>query len=220
MAQFAMIQLGMQLYPSIPNRLITADLVMLSSSAGFPIARTGGFLVGHTAVLVIESKLNERLNCQPFRLIAAETDKPIRYLVNTSHHGDHSYGNFYVPEEIKARDTEIFVSEVGSLTIDLRGITVSIQDFGFAYAGGILFVSVPNANVLWTGNSIILQGPALPWLLDGHLLETRDTLRVAFDSFDADKKVKSGRGPVNDIASLKCGVDYLTAMGEEVRAVF
>ncbi len=162
MAQFAMIQLGMQLYPSIPNRLITADLAMLRFSVGFPIARTGGFLVGHTAVLVIESKLNERLNCQPFRLIAAETDKPIRYLVNTSHHGDHSYGNFYVPEEIKARDTEIFVSEVGSLTIDLRGITVSIQDFGFAYAGGILFVSVPNANVLWTGNSIIAQAPALP----------------------------------------------------------
>lgn len=224
------------------------------AAAGYPIATTGGFVVGENAVLVIESMLNERLNTQLFDLIAAETDKPIRYLVNTSHHGDHSYGNFYVPEEIsiiqhantaafiddhieadkafmiqnfgtgrgieeiEATEADILISEGGSLTIDLGGMTVNIQDFGFAQTGGDLFVSVPDANVLWTGNPIVAQAPALPWLLDGHLLETRDTLQTVFETFDADTKVVPGHGPVTDIASLKWGVDYLTAVEIEVQA--
>lgn len=223
------------------------------AAAGFPIATTGGFVVGENGVLVIESMLNERLNSQLFDLIAAETDKPVRYLVNTSHHGDHSYGNFYVPEdiniiqhantaafidshieadksfmiqnfgsgrgieEIQATDADILIGEGGSLIIDLGGTTVDIQDFGFAQTGGDLFVSVPDANVLWTGNPVVAQAPALPWLLDGHLLETRDTLKAVFETFDSDTKIVPGHGPVTDIASLQWGVDYLTAVEVEVK---
>jgi len=224
------------------------------AAAGFPVATTGGFIVGNNAVLVVESMLNKRLNTQLFDLIAAETDKPVRYLVNTSHHGDHSYGNFYISEdidiiqhantaayiddhieadkafmiqnfgkgrgieEIEAADADVLIGDGGSLTIDLGGMTVNIQDFGFAQTGGDLFVSVPDANVLWTGNSIVAQAPALPWLLDGHLLETRDTLQTVFEAFDAETKVVPGHGPVTDIASLKWGIDYLTAIEVEVKA--
>lgn len=224
------------------------------AAAGYPIATTGGFIVGENGVLVIESMLNERLNGQLFNLIAAETDKPVRYLVNTSHHGDHSYGNFYVPEEvniiqhantaafiathieadkafmiqnfgagrgieeIEATDADILVAEGSTLTIDLGGVTVDIRDFGFAQTGGDLFISVPDANVLWTGNAIVAQAPALPWLLDGHLLDTRDTLQAVYDAFDADTRVVPGHGPVTDIASVKWGVDYLTAVETEVKA--
>jgi cyclase len=70
------------------------------AAAGYPIATSGGFVIGETGVLVIESMLNERLNTQLFDLIAAETDQPVRYLVNTSYHGDHSYANQYLPESI------------------------------------------------------------------------------------------------------------------------
>ncbi|WP_306258663.1 MBL fold metallo-hydrolase [Pararhizobium sp. IMCC21322] len=224
------------------------------AAGGYPIATTGGFIVGGNGVLVIESMLNERLNRQLFDLIAAETDKPVRYLVNTSHHGDHSYGNFYVPEdvdiiqhvntsafiadhfeadtafmiqnfgagrgieEVEATAADILVGDGSSLAIDLGGVVVDIRDFGFAQTGGDLFVSVPDANVVWTGNAIVAQAPALPWLLDGHLLETRDTLQAVYEAFDADTKVVPGHGPVTDIASIKWGVDYLTAVETEVKA--
>jgi len=67
---------------------------------GLPIATSGGFVIGENGVLVVESMLNKRLNEQLLALIAKETDKPIRYLVNTSFHGDHSYGNYYIPEDV------------------------------------------------------------------------------------------------------------------------
>ena len=224
------------------------------AAAGYPIATTGGFVIGENGVLVIESMLNERLNTQLFDLIEAETDKPVRYLVNTSYHGDHAYGNQYVPdsvviiqhanaaayidaylepdkafmiqnfgegrgiEEVVATDADILVGVGGSLSVDLGGVSVDIRDFGFAQTGGDLFVSVSSANVLWTGNPIVAQAPAVPWLLDGHLIETRDTLRAVYNAFNAETQVIPGHGPVTDIAAIKWGVDYLTAIETEVAA--
>lgn len=224
------------------------------AAQGYPIATTGGFVVGAEAVLVVESMLNERLNQQLFDLIAAETDLPVRYLVNTSFHGDHSYGNFYVPEEIDiiqhantaayiashleadkafmiqnfgtgrgieevgVTAADILVDEGGSMTVDLGGLSVDIRDYGFAQTGGDLFVSVPQANVLWTGNAVVAQKPALPWLLDGHLIATLDTLQAVYDDFDAETKVVPGHGPVTDISAIKWNIDYLTAVRDGVQA--
>jgi glyoxylase-like metal-dependent hydrolase (beta-lactamase superfamily II) len=223
------------------------------AAQGFPVATAGGFVVGDNGVLVVESMLNERLNAQLFDLIAAETDKPVRYLVNTSFHGDHSYGNYYVPEsidiiqhansaayirshfaadaafmiqnfgqgrgieEIKPTAADILVNSGASLTIDLGGKTVEIRDFGFAQTGGDLFVSVPQDNVLWTGNAIVAQQPALPWLLDGHLVETRDTLQKVYDAFNADTKVVPGHGPVTSRDAIKWNIDYLSAVEKGVQ---
>jgi len=95
---------------------------------------------------------------------------------------------------------------------------VDIKDFGFAQTGGDLFVSVPDANVLWTGNAIVAQAPALPWLLDGNLIATRNTMQAVYDAFDADTKVVPGHGPVTDISAIKWAVDYLTEVETQVAA--
>jgi cyclase len=65
---------------------------------GIPAATSGGFVIGDGSVLVIESMLNRRLANQMLALIREKTKKPIRYVVNTSHHGDHSYGNQFFPK--------------------------------------------------------------------------------------------------------------------------
>ena len=67
---------------------------------GYPIATTAGFVIGDDAVLMIESVLNERLQTQMMDLVRAQTDLPIRYVVNTSYHGDHQYGNQYLPDGV------------------------------------------------------------------------------------------------------------------------
>jgi len=224
------------------------------ASNGLPIATSAGFVIGTDGVLVIESMLNERLEIQLLDLVKAQTDLPVRYVVNTSHHGDHSYGNQYLPaetviiqhevtaayiaeniesdkafmiqnfgqgrgiEEINATDADILVGTGGNLSVDLGGVTVDIRDFGFAQTGGDLFISVPAANVLWTGNAIVAQAPALPWLLDGHLVETRDTLQRVRDAFGADTRIVPGHGPVTDVAAIQWGIDYLTAVEREVGA--
>ncbi len=62
------------------------------------VATTGGFIVGDDGVLLIETMLNENLYGQMTALVREVTDKPIRWAVNTSYHGDHSYGNYLLPD--------------------------------------------------------------------------------------------------------------------------
>ena len=63
------------------------------------VATTAGFVVGERGVLVIESMLNGDLASQLIGLVRQVTTKPIRFLVNTSDHGDHAYGNYVFPEK-------------------------------------------------------------------------------------------------------------------------
>ena len=51
-----------------------------------------GFLVGSDAVLVVDSEFKE-LVPGILQQIQSVSDKPIKYLVNTHHHGDHTGGN-------------------------------------------------------------------------------------------------------------------------------
>jgi cyclase len=88
-------------------------------------------------------------------------------------------------KEIMATPADILVGAGDSLTIDLGSVTVDNCDYDFVQTGADLFVSVPSANMLWTGNPVITEAPALPWLLDAHLIETSDTLRAVLADFDA-----------------------------------
>lgn len=67
------------------------------SKAGVPLATSGGFVVGDNGVLLVESMINRQLFCQMIALVRAETEKPITHVINTSSHGDHSFGNAFLP---------------------------------------------------------------------------------------------------------------------------
>jgi len=82
--------LGFAYYPSDAKEL---------EKQGKPVATSGGFIAGEKGVLVIDTMLNERLNKQVQKIVKQKSGKPIVYAVNTSSHGDHSYGNMYLPEE-------------------------------------------------------------------------------------------------------------------------
>jgi cyclase len=62
------------------------------------VATTAGFIIGERGVLVVEAMLNGDLASQLIGLVRRETSKPIRFLVNTSYHGDHAYGNYLFPD--------------------------------------------------------------------------------------------------------------------------
>ncbi len=68
---------------------------------GYPVATSGGFVVGDKGVLVIESMVNKRLADQVMGFVKKVTKKPILYVVNTSYHGDHAYGNYVFPKSAK-----------------------------------------------------------------------------------------------------------------------
>src|SRR6202035_2237629 len=53
-----------------------------------------GFLVGDTGVTCIDACATERRTLAYLDTIAEVSDQPVRTLVNTHHHGDHTHGNF------------------------------------------------------------------------------------------------------------------------------
>lgn len=197
--------------------------------------------------------LNKRLNQQVQDIIKEKVGKPIQYAVNTSAHGDHSYGNMYLPEntvviqhsnaqkyvstnfkadtefmmqnfgkgrgieEIIPDTGDILVEKDGEIKIDLGGKFVDIIDFGFAQTGGDLFIWEAESKVLWTGNAIVALKPALPWLLDGHLVETLATLKKVYDFLPSDARVVPGHDSVIGREDIKWHIDYLSTVKKEVQ---
>ena len=56
-----------------------------------------GFLTGNDSVSVVDTCFTEARTRAFLRAIRGVTDLPIRTLVNTHHHGDHTHGNYLLP---------------------------------------------------------------------------------------------------------------------------
>ncbi len=222
------------------------------SPAGIPLATSGGFVIGDNGVLLVESMINRQLFCQLVGLVRAETDKPITHVINTSSHGDHSFGNAFLPPEVHivqhqrtaeyiaghfqediafmkmnfgadqgldelhpvAADT--LVSDSSPYSVDLGGIEVTARYYGFGQTGGDLFVHVPAAKVVWTGNPLVAAKPAVPWLLAGHAAEVERTLSQVRASLPAGTIVIPGHDHPTDGHGFDFAVSYLSTLLSEV----
>lgn len=223
------------------------------NAKGGAAATSGGLIAGTKGVLMIETMINKRLNRQAQDLNKKLTGKPVIFAVNTSAHGDHSFGNMYLPastrivqhvnarnyiakhleddkafmvkyfgtgrgiEAIKAREADILVGPMSRISLDLGGKTVEIMDFGFAQTGGDLWVWEPQSKIMWAGNPIIAAKPALPWLLDGHLVATLETLKRVYEFLPADARIIPGHGRAIGREDIKWHIDYLTAVRNGVQ---
>ncbi len=54
-------------------------------------------LIGDTSAIVIDTGLSDEIGAMLARHYAKLTDKPIKYVINTHHHGDHTLGNAAFP---------------------------------------------------------------------------------------------------------------------------
>lgn len=221
--------------------------------AGVPLATSGGFVIGDDGVLLVESMINRQLFCQAIALVQAQTDRPIRYVVNTSSHGDHTFGNAFLPDDVAvvqhARTADFiaanFAEDVAFMTanfgedqgldeitpvpadirvdddgwsVDLGGKTVEARYYGFAQTPGDLFVWVPDAKVLWTGNAFVSEEPAIPWLLAGQGEAAEVTLHAVQDSLPTGAIVVPGHGRPLAPTGMDFYLGYLGAMLAGVRA--
>jgi len=56
-----------------------------------------GFLVGSAGVVSVDTCSTQARTAAYLDVIASITDQPVRTLVNTHHHGDHTFGNYLLP---------------------------------------------------------------------------------------------------------------------------
>jgi cyclase len=219
--------------------------------AGKPLATSGGFVIGEDGVLLVESMINRQLFCQVIGLVREQTQKPVKYVVNTSSHGDHSYGNTFLPEgvhvvqhkgtvdyiaqhfaddiafmttnfgadqgldEIKPVTADIVVGDEG-WSVDLGGMSVETRYYGFGQTEGDLFVRVPSAKVLWTGNALLAEKPGIPWLLAGHAEDVGTTLAAVKAASPEDTIVVPGHGRAVSIDGFDFSISYLSTLVSEV----
>ncbi len=67
--------------------------------AGIPVATSSGFVVGDRAALIVDTGINARVFGQISDAVQTEAPGRMLFAVNTSYHGDHSYGNVLLPED-------------------------------------------------------------------------------------------------------------------------
>lgn len=151
-------------------------------------------------------------------MIATITDQPVKYVINTHFHGDHSGGNeqaqadgalVVASENARIKFIENNQSGAPDITLDehaflhLGGKVVEIFRFGRAHTDGDVVVYFPEHRVLAAGD-MFTYGSDVPQLIDysggGSARAWSQTLdevlRLDFDT------VVPGHGPVTNKASL------------------
>ncbi|WP_019819652.1 MBL fold metallo-hydrolase [Saccharomonospora saliphila] len=226
--------------------MIAADLVPLSSGVYAYVQPDGGWclnnagvVVGAHGVVLVDTAASERRARRLRDTVAATTDAPVRTVVNTHFHGDHTFGNcvFADRAEIVAHERarvemqraglgmQMLWPEVdwGEITLALPTVTytesmrlhtaeteVELFHPGPAHTTNDTVVWLPAHSVLFAGD--VLMNGATPFCLMGSVtgsLRTIDRLRAL-----KPRTVVPGHGPVGGPEILDANESYLLWLRE------
>jgi len=109
-----------------------------SSPAGNAFGANVGVVIGHDAVLVVDTLISAKTARRLLGQIRALTDKPIKYVVNTHDHLDHAWGNCVFAAQgaviiahensrldaHRSKETLSHAAQFGLTAADLEGTTI------------------------------------------------------------------------------------------------
>jgi cyclase len=197
-----------------------------------------GFLVGPQGVISIDSCSTQRRTQAYIDAIAAVTPAPVRTVVNTHHHGDHTFGNSMFPAAAiighQNTRTEAIASgpprdlpfwdcpDWGDLTLDPPFVTFTDQITLHAgdlraqvsYVGTAAHTTndsiiwIPERSVLFCGDLVFNGGT--PFLLMGSVAGAIEVLENVVRPLGA-RTIVPGHGPVfEDQGPIDATLDYLS----------
>ncbi len=195
-----------------------------------------GFLVGRDGVTAIDTCATERRTRAFLSALAGVTSAPVRVLVNTHHHGDHTHGNWLLPAAavvgheqcrhevlttgsitkglwpwVEWGEIEVwppFVTFDDHLSVWVDDLEVSLQHIGPAHTTNDVVGWVADRKVLFTGDLVFNGGT--PFVVMGSVsgsLQSIEQLRA----FGAETVVP-GHGAV-------CGPEVFDQLAEYFRFV-
>jgi cyclase len=205
-----------------------------------------GLAVGPDAVFVVDDQFAP-LTPKVLAAIAAITDRPVRFVLNTHWHFDHTGGNenmgkagalIIAHDNVRRRmSTRQFIEFIkreepaavpgalpvvtfnDAVTFHINGDEVSVSHLPHAHTDGDAVVYFRRANVVHMGDVYVTPGYPLVDLSSGGSLSgvIRGVERV-LALIDDDTKVIPGHGQTRDKAALRSYRDMLATIRDRVRA--
>jgi cyclase len=194
-----------------------------------------GFLVGRDGVVSIDTTSTERRTRAYLDAIARVTDRPVRTLVSTHHHGDHTHGNCLLPlatvvghprcrEEILSsalpppagiwqepewgdlRPNPPFLTFEDHVTLWVDDLRVELHYIGTpAHTTNDVVAWIPQHSVLFTGDLLFVGGT--PFVPMGSIAGSLVALE-RLRAFGA-RTLVPGHGPVSGPEAIQPVQDYL-----------
>jgi glyoxylase-like metal-dependent hydrolase (beta-lactamase superfamily II) len=211
---------------------VAQGVYALISSTDFPPASpavaiaNGGIVIGSDSVLVIDPFQTSDLAEMLISTVKSLTDKPIKYVLNTHYHFDHTGGNVaFVKQNIPVIGRGVIREYIQSGKNNTSGITpptvvvnsqtdiwlgdrqVRIERVDGHSAGTDLVAYVPDAKVLFTGD--IVFNKRIPWTGDSDIRQWQGSLYRLIATFP-DVKVVPGHGDVTDVTGLQAQQAYFS----------
>jgi cyclase len=196
-----------------------------------------GFLTGPQGVISIDACATRRRTQAYLDAIASVTRAPVRALINTHHHGDHTFGNCLFPGAAiiaheRARDEAIafgpprelpfwdgpdwgeltldppFITYADQITVHAGDLRAEVRHVGTAaHTTNDSVVWIPERSVLFCGDLIFNGGT--PFVLMGSVAGAIDVLQQVITPLGA-RTIVPGHGPVFTGAEpIEQTMDYL-----------
>ena len=197
-----------------------------------------GFVVGSDGVISIDACATEARTTAYLETIAGISDQPVRTLVNTHHHGDHTFGNYLFPgativgqersraaiqawglpraapywTDVEWGEVELappFLTFDESVTVYVDELRCEVRHLGLpAHTDNDAIVWLPERKVLFSGD-LLFKG-VTPFVVQGSVAGMLETL-AAVEQLGAETVV-AGHGPV-------CGPDVFGEVTRYLRFV-
>jgi cyclase len=207
---------------------------------------TIGVLVGPDGIFMVDSQFAP-LSQKIAAAIHQISDKPIRFMVNTHVHGDHTGGNenfakmgatIFARDELRYRlvhpspgangapgvaapATALpVVTYEGPVTIHMDGEDVHLIPILSAHTDGDTLVYFPTNDVLMTGDYFrSIQFPNIDRVNGGSLHGMLEGLGITIGMAGPNTKIIPGHGPTVDRAALIAHRDMIVAIRDKVAAL-
>ena len=183
------------------SQKVKDNLYMISGEGGYVAA-----LITDEGILLVDD-MYDRNYAAVMGQVKALSDKPIRYVLNTHQHDDHSGGN----AQMLAASVEIIahkqpgaprITFTDEMQVHLGGKEIHTRHYGRGHTGGDAVIFFPDLKVIHTGD-LFLTRPALPYIdyaNGGSAIEWTkaldEVLKLDFDT------IIPGHGPLSDRAGL------------------
>ncbi len=192
-----------------------------------------GLLAGDDGVIMIDDQyapLTEKI----VAAIRTVSDEPIRFVINTHLHPDHTGGNenfgkmgaVIVGHDNVRTQMEIseydeappFVTFSEDMTFNMNGERVYVFKIPNAHTNGDSYIKFENANVIHTGDVFRTTGyPYIDMNNGGSFLGTIRAHDLLIDLADVNTKILPGHGNVTDVNEVRETRDMLLTIRDRVQ---